>query len=217
MKKWITLFTVTVCLAMAMPAKAQIKFGVKGGLNLASASLSDAWDAKGNADSYTGFFIGPMVDITIPIIGLGVDGALMYAQKGTKFSYEEGNISKEKTFKQQGVEIPINLKYSIGLGSLASLYFAAGPSFFFNMNSDDDLTFDSVKGSLDYDKSEVSLNLGAGVKLLKHLQLGVNYNMGLTDSAKAKIDSPNSSDIWDAINGESYKSKMWQVSVAYLF
>ena len=51
---------------------------------MASASLSDAWDAKGNADNYTGFFIGPMVDITIPIIGLGVDGALMYSQKGTK-------------------------------------------------------------------------------------------------------------------------------------
>jgi hypothetical protein len=39
--------------------------------------------------------------------------------------------------------------------------------------------------------------------------------MGLTDSAKAKIDSPSSA--LDAINGESYKSKMWQVSVAYLF
>ena len=214
MKKWITLFTVTVCLAMAMPAKAQIKFGVKGGLNLASASLSDAWDAKGNADSYTGFFIGPMVDITIPIIGLGVDGALMYSQKGTKISFDGLGST---TFKQQGIEIPVNLKYSIGLGSLASIYFAAGPSFYFNMKSDDDFTFNSVAGSLDYDKSEVSLNLGAGVKLLRHLQLGVNYNMGLTDSAKAKIDSSNSSDIWDAINGESYKSKMWQVSVAYLF
>lgn len=213
MKKWITLFTVTVCLAMAMPAKAQIKFGVKGGLNLASASLSDAWDAKGNADSYTGFFIGPMVDITIPIIGLGVDGALMYSQKGAKISFDDDLGST--TFKQQGIEIPVNLKYSIGLGSSASIYFAAGPSFFFNMNSDDDLTFDSETGSLDYDKSEVSLNLGAGVKLLRHLQLGVNYNMGLTDSAKAKIDSPSSA--WDAINGESYKSKMWQVSVAYLF
>ena len=212
MKKWITLFTVTVCLAMAMPAKAQIKFGVKGGLNLASASLSDAWDAKGNADNYTGFFIGPMVDITIPIIGLGVDGALMYSQKGTKISFDDLGST---TFKQQGIEIPVNLKYSIGLGSSASIYFAAGPSFFFNMNSDDDLTFDSETGSLDYDKSEVSLNLGAGVKLLRHLQLGVNYNMGLTDSAKAKIDSPSSA--WDAINGESYKSKMWQVSVAYLF
>lgn len=213
MKKWITLFTVTVCLAMAMPAKAQIKFGVKGGLNLASASLSDAWDAKGNADNYTGFFIGPMVDITIPIIGLGVDGALMYSQKGAKISFDDDLGST--TFKQQGIEIPVNLKYSIGLGSSASIYFAAGPSFFFNMNSDDDLTFDSETGSLDYDKSEVSLNLGAGVKLLRHLQLGVNYNMGLTDSAKAKIDSPSSA--WDAINGESYKSKMWQVSVAYLF
>lgn len=212
MKKWITLFTVTVCLAMAMPAKAQIKFGVKGGLNLASASLSDAWDAKGNADSYTGFFIGPMVDITIPIIGLGVDGALMYSQKGTKISFDGLGST---TFKQQGIEIPVNLKYSIGLGSLASIYFAAGPSFYFNMKSDDDFTFNSVAGSLDYDKSEVSLNLGAGVKLLRHLQLGVNYNMGLTDSAKAKIDSPSSA--WDAINGESYKSKMWQVSVAYLF
>ena len=214
MKKWITLFTVTVCLAMAMPAKAQIKFGVKGGLNLASASLSDAWDAKGNADNYTGFFIGPMVDITIPIIGLGVDGAFMYSQKGTKISFDDLGST---TFKQQGIEIPVNLKYSIGLGSSASIYFAAGPSFYFNMKSDDDLTFDTMKGSLDYDKSEVSLNLGAGVKLLRHLQLGVNYNMGLTDSAKAKIDSSNSSDIWDAINGESYKSKMWQVSVAYLF
>ncbi len=213
MKKWITLFTVTVCLAMAMPAKAQIKFGVKGGLNLASASLSDAWDAKGNADSYTGFFIGPMVDITIPIIGLGVDGALMYSQKGAKISFDDDLGST--TFKQQGIEIPVNLKYSIGLGSSASIYFAAGPSFYFNMKSDDDLTFDTMKGSLDYDKSEVSLNLGAGVKLLRHLQLGVNYNMGLTDSAKAKIDSPSSA--WDAINGESYKSKMWQVSVAYLF
>ena len=215
MKKWITLFTVTVCLAMAMPAKAQIKFGVKGGLNLASASLSDAWDAKGNADNYTGFFIGPMVDITIPIIGLGVDGALMYSQKGAKISFDDDLGST--TFKQQGIEIPVNLKYSIGLGSSASIYFAAGPSFYFNMKSDDDLTFDTMKGSLDYDKSEVSLNLGAGVKLLRHLQLGVNYNMGLTDSAKAKIDRPNDSDMWNAINGESYKSKMWQVSVAYLF
>ena len=213
MKKWITLFTVTVCLAM--PAKAQIKFGVKGGLNLASASLSDAWDAKGNADNYTGFFIGPMVDITIPIIGLGVDGALMYSQKGAKISFDDDLGST--TFKQQGIEIPVNLKYSIGLGSSASIYFAAGPSFYFNMKSDDDLTFDTMKGSLDYDKSEVSLNLGAGVNLLNHLQLGVNYNMGLTDSAKAKIDSSKSSDMWDAINGESYKSKIWQVSVAYLF
>ncbi|MBP1614904.1 MAG: hypothetical protein H6Q13_2352 [Bacteroidetes bacterium] len=204
---------ITVCLAMVMPVQAQIKLGVKGGLNLASASLSDAWNEKGNADNYTGFFIGPMLDVTVPIIGIGIDGALMYSQKGTKFSLNGSTVSKSKTFEQQGIEIPINLKYSVGLGSLASLYFAAGPSFFFNMKSDDKLTYNDVEGTIDYEKSEVALNLGVGVKLVNHLQVGVNYNMGLTESAKASVDDSE----WDALNGNSFKSKVWQVSVAYLF
>lgn len=209
MKKIISVLMVVVALAVAVPTQAQIKFGVKGGLNLAN-SLSDTWKDKANADNYTGFFIGPMVDITIPIVGLGVDGALMYSQKGNKLEGE--------TFKQQGLEIPVNLKYSFGLGSLASIYFAAGPSFFFNFKSDDDLTIDNVKGKLNYKNSEVALNLGAGVKLLKHLQVGINYNMPFTDSAKADIDNGNIGDTsWDAIRGKSFKTKVWQVSVAYIF
>ncbi|WP_321478629.1 porin family protein [uncultured Bacteroides sp.] len=211
MKKFVSAFMLIACLLMAMPAHAQIKFGVKGGLNLASASLSDAWKNKGDADNYTGFFIGPMLDITIPIIGLGVDGAVMYSQKGTKFSFENGISSK--TFKQQGIEIPLNLKYTVGLGSMAGIYFAAGPSFFFNMKSDEKFTVDNVKSSIDYEKSEVALNLGVGLKLVKHLQLGVNYNMPLTDSAKASVESGSLSDL----NGKSFKTKVWQVSVAYLF
>lgn len=213
MNKLFTALMITVCLGMVVPAQAQIKLGVKGGLNLASASLSDAWKEKGNADNYTGFFIGPMVDVTIPIIGIGIDGALMYSQKGTKFSYEDGSVSKSKTFEQQGIEVPINLKYSVGLGSLASLYFAAGPSFYFNMKSDDKLTLSSGEAAIDYEKSEVALNLGVGVKLINHLQLGVNYNMGLTDSAKASVDGG----AWGSLSSGSFKSKVWQVSVAYLF
>ena len=208
MKKVIGVFMVVVALAMVMPAQAQIKFGVKGGLNLAS-SLSSTWEDRANADNYTGFFIGPMVDVTIPVVGLGVDGALMYSQKGNKLGGE--------TFKQQGLEIPINLKYSFGLGSLASIYFAAGPSFFFNFKSDDDLTLD-VKGKLNYKNSELALNLGAGVKLFKHLQVGINYNMPFTDSAKANIDGGNTlNESWNAIKGKSFKTKVWQVSAAYIF
>lgn len=199
---------VVVALAMAMPAQAQIKLGVKGGLNLAN-SLSSTWK-EANADNYTGFFIGPMVDVTIPIVGLGLDGALMYSQKGNKLEGE--------TFKQQGLEIPINLKYNIGLGSLASIYLAAGPSFFFNFKSDDDLTLSEMKGKLNYKNSEVALNLGAGLKLLKHLQIGVNYNMPFTDSAKADISDGNiGGTTWEAIKGKSFKTKAWQVSVAYIF
>lgn len=209
MKKIFSLFIVILALAaVALPAQAQIKLGVKGGLNLAS-SLSDAWNDKTNTDNYTGFFIGPMVDVTIPIIGLGVEGALMYSQKGNKI---EG-----QTLKQQGLEIPVNLKYSIGLGSLASIYLAAGPSFFFNMKSDDRFSWKDAEGAIRYKNSELALNFGAGVKLLKHLQVGVNYNMPLTDSAKAKVDQEDVTGIWGAINGKAYKTKVWQVSVAYIF
>lgn len=212
MKKIIGVLMVVVALAMAMPAQAQIKFGVKGGLNLAN-SLSSTWKDKANADSYTGFFIGPMVDVNIPIVGLGLDGSLMYSQKGNKLEGE--------TFKQQGLEIPVNLKYSFGLGSLASIYLAAGPSFFFNFKSDDDLTIieGAVKetGKINYKNAEVALNLGAGVKLFRHLQVGVNYNMPFTDSAKAEIDNSPVSAGWDAIRGKGFKTKTWQVSVAYIF
>jgi len=209
MKRIISVLVVAISLSMIMPAQAQIKLGVKGGLNLAS-TLSDAWKDKANADNYTGFFIGPMVDITIPIVGLGIDGALMYSQKGNKIN--------DQTMKQQGLEIPLNLKYSFGLGSLASLYLAAGPSFFFNMGSDDKLTFNNVEGSLRYKKSEVAINLGAGLKLFKHLQVGVNYNMPFTDSAKADVSGgADIGDVWTVLKGKSYKTKVWQVSVAYIF
>lgn len=208
MKKIIgILLVVVLSLSMSTSVHAQIKFGVKGGLNLAN-NLSKAWKDKANADNYTGFFIGPMIDINIPIVNLGVDGALMYSQKGNKL---EG-----KTMKQQGLEIPLNLKYSIGLGSLASVYFAAGPSFFFNMGSDDKLNIGNEVGKLTYKNAEVAVNLGAGVKLLKHLQVGVNYNMPFTDSAKAKIDNPVSEG-WKVLNGKAFKTKVWQVSLAYIF
>lgn len=209
MKKMIRVLIVVVAVAITMPVQAQIKLGVKGGLNLAN-SLSDTWKEKANADSYTGFFIGPMVDITIPIVSLGIDGSLLYSQKGNKLDGE--------TFKQQGLEIPVNLKYYFGLGSLASVYLAAGPSFFFNFKSDDDLTLQNVTGKLNYKNAEVALNLGIGVRLFKHLQAGVNYNMPFTDSAKADIDSGGTiGAAWDAIKGKSFKTKMWQVSVAYIF
>lgn len=124
MKKFFSVFMIAVCcMALAMPAQAQlIKFGVKGGVNLSKLKL------EGMKDNSTGFFFGPMAEITIPVIGLGVDGALLYSQKGDKM---EG-----LDMKQSGLDIPVNLKYSIGLGSMLGIYVAAGPDFFFNFKGD---------------------------------------------------------------------------------
>lgn len=184
MKKIINIFVMALCcMALAMPAQAQLlKWGLKGGLNMAKLSMSGE-----NSDNTTGFFIGPMAEITVPIVGLGIDGALMYSQRG-----EEG-------WKQQGVEIPVNLKYTFGLGSTLGIFIAAGPDFFFNFK-------DTDIEEVDKKSTQVGLNLGAGVKLLGHLQVGINYQIPLGDSFDLK-------ELKDA----GAKTKTWQVSLAYLF
>ena len=148
MKKVFSVLMVAVALMMAAPAQAQlIKFGLKGGMNFSQldSDVKSWYDAKENS---TGFFVGPMAEITLPIIGLGIDGALLYSQRG------DGEL------KQQGLEVPVNLKWSFGLGSALGFYVAAGPDFFFN--------FKDVEGEEDLikEKSQVSINLGAGLKLL---------------------------------------------------
>ena len=186
MKKILSLCLVALAMLLASPAQAQIvKFGVKGGVNMSEID----WDGgvKGNKDNSTGFFFGPMAEFTLPIVGLGFDGALLYSQRG------------EDEVKQQGIEIPLNLKYTFGLGSAFGIYFAAGPDFFFNFKDIDEETMKS-------EKTQVALNLGAGFKLLRHLQLGVNYQFPMGDSFS-----------WKNVDNISAKTKSWQVSAAYIF
>ena len=188
MKKVISVLMVAVALMMAAPAQAQlIKFGLKGGMNFTKLDF-DAKSVNEVKDNSTGFFIGPMAEIILPIIGLGIDGALMYSQRG------------EEDYKQQGIEVPVNLKYTIGLGSMFGFYLAAGPDFFFNFK---DIDLQNVEAK----KTQVAINLGAGLKLLRKLQVGVNYQIPMGDA----FTWGNASEAIGA------KNKIWQISAAYIF
>ena len=60
-----------MAVAFAMASNAQIKFGVTGGLNMTNVSVKDAVaDAQGAVKSRAGFFVGPTVKFTLPIVGL---------------------------------------------------------------------------------------------------------------------------------------------------
>ena len=193
MKKVLAVCLVMVCM-MAVPARAQLKFGLKGGLNISKVTFSTN-DFK--ADNRTGFFVGPMADFTLPVLGLGVDAAVLYTQSGAKVQYAE--YSESKTLKS--FEIPVNLKYNIGLGSTLGAYVAAGPQFGFNIGSGHVADF-SMRDS------NVTFNVGAGVKFLKHLQAGLNYNFALSKVAKYQDEDGRKYDM---------KKNTWQISVAYLF
>ena len=155
-------------------------------MNLSKLDIDGGYE--GNKDNSTGYFIGPMAEITLPLVGLGIDGAVLFSQRG------------EKDLKQQGIEVPVNLKYTIGLGSMFGFYLAAGPDFYFNFKDID------IEG-LEAKKSQVAVNLGAGLKLLRKLQVGVTYQIPMGDSFELK----------DAGAVIGAKNKTWQVSLAYIF
>ncbi len=114
-------------------ANAQLKLGVKGGLNVSSMSFSDdVFDGSNR----TGWFIGPTLKFTVPVVGLGFDVSALYNQASSKVwnvEYESG----EETVKRQSVEIPINVRYGVGLGSLANIFLFAGPQFGFIVGDDE--------------------------------------------------------------------------------
>jgi hypothetical protein len=160
---------------------------VKGGMNFSELDLN-VKSLEGIKEKSTGFFIGPMAEVTLPVIGLGIDGAVMYSQRGSD------------ELKEQGLEIPVNLKYTIGLGSMLGFYLSAGPDFYFNFK---DVDWENV----DAKKTQVALNLGAGVKLLRKLQVGINYQIPMGDNFEWK----------DAGKAITAKNKTLQASVAYIF
>ena len=54
-----------------------------------------------------------------------------------------------------------------------------------------------------------TFNVGAGVKLVQHLQVGVNYNFGLGSLSKATVEN------YEGVI--KMKKNGWQVSLAYMF
>ena len=188
MKRFFSVLMIMTALLLTVPADAQIRFGVKGGVNLSELDWNGGW--RGNDKNTTGFFIGPTVEATIPLVGLGVESALMYSQRG------------ENDFKQQGLEVPVNLKYTLGLGSMFGVYFLTGPNFYFNFRN----MHDSSKiEDFDTKRTQVAINVGGGIKLLRHLQLGITYQIPLGHALERELEVA------------SAKTKNWQVSLAYMF
>lgn len=217
MRKIISMCALAVALLVAAPAPAQVKFGVKAGLNLSKVSTSGAIGDNLKNDNRAGYFFGPMLDVKVPLIGLGVDGALMYNQRNGKVGAAYAGVETSEDLTQHSIAIPVNVKKSWGLGGLASMFVAVGPQFDFTIGGKKWKDMEAFgeeaaeDASVKWKGSNVSLNLGAGVLLLSHLQAGIGYNISLGKTAE--VDSK-----YDAVKkAVTSKTNSWQFHVAYLF
>lgn len=208
------LFALVVAFAaITMSAKAQIDFGVKGGLNVTSMSL----DAKVlDSSNQMGFFIGPTAKFTLPVVGLGIDASLLFDQRSSDVELEtnEGYVLSNK-IKQQSIQIPVNARFAFGLGDAASVYVFAGPQFGFNLGGNKNVFENAAEWK--FSSSNLSGNIGAGVMVLKHLQASVSCNFPLGKTGEFEVENYFAEKIGKNGSKSSGKMNAWQLSVAYYF
>ncbi len=201
------LLVMIVTMTTANNASAQIKFGLKGGVNVTDMSLnSSVFDASNR----TGFFVGPTIKVQLPLVGLGIDASALYDQREAKIKV--GNTTTKETLRSQAINIPINLRYGWGLSSMANIFLFAGPQFGFNVGDKDQKITESSTWSVK--NSNFSLNFGAGVTLLSHLQLTANYNVVCGKTSDATITEG-----LEQFTNKEVRSRAnaWQIALAYYF
>ena len=194
------------CLAAwlwATPASAQFKWGLEAGVNMSKIQVSGDGGLF-DSSNRTGWFVGPKAQVVMPVIGLGIDASILYSQKYMKLE-ADGESSPNKSLPY--LEIPINLRYNYGFSSLVGIYLATGPQYNWYMGGRG-LDFGDVSGSLE--RSTFSWNVGAGVNLLSHLQIGLTYNIAMGETGQIRsVDG--------VVEAFDMRNNTWQVRLAYLF
>lgn len=206
MKKLLSFAFLTLGLFVSTSVNAQgVKLGVKGGLNVTDMSFDSELLNKSNC---VGGFIGPTIKFTLPIIGLGIDASALYDFREAKIT---DRANQEKSVKQEQISIPVNARYSIGLGSTASAFLFAGPQWSINIGDKD---FEWTKGSsYSFKDSNFSVNAGLGITLMDHLQISANYNIAMGKTADIKAREV----LTDLPEKIKSRTNSWQIAVAYFF
>lgn len=185
-------------------ANAQLRFGVKAGLNVNNLRLTDASHIA-DKDNRCGWTAGVMTEFQVPVIGLCFDLSAMYTRMETEFTGSDAdNISYNKNF----LEIPLNIKYKFSIplvGAIVKPYLFTGPSFAIKLDKN------SLK-AIQTKTCQTSWNIGLGAELVKHLQIGASYGIGMNNVMKL-------TDQWTSVHPDKVKAKnnYWTVTAAYLF
>ena len=194
-----------LALAVVMPVMAQFRIGPRVGVNINELHFSqDAF----NSDNRAGFTAGLMTEFTVPVIDLGLDASIMYVKRNSEWMTANIPTSEGVKMHSDYIEIPINLKYKLGLpivGGLVKPFVTTGPSFAFLTSKK------AISAAVEKKSTDIAWNFGFGVELFKHVQVAASYGIGMTKAFKA-VGAAQSGD--SSIDG---KNRYWTVTAAYLF
>lgn len=184
---------VAVLLGIMMTAKGQdLKFGVKGGLNLATLS-----DNGSGLNLRPAFHFGIVSEYRISN-NFSIQPELLYSSQGQK--YHGGSV-----LKLDYLNLPIIAKYYI---SENNIYSEVGPQLGVLLSAKEGGGIGSFSVKENYRDIDFGFNLGLGYKFEGGLNVNVRYYFGIA----------NVHDWLDEfISDQKTRNKVLQMSIGYLF
>lgn len=204
------LIAIAIMFVTASAQAGGFKFGVKAGVNFNELHFNKdlIFNDLKNTDNHAGYSAGLMGEFTLPVMGLGVDAGVMYVHRPTLESLD----GKQK-FSRDFIEVPLNLKYKLTIPAVEKVlapYVYTGPSFAFKLGKSE------VKDFVKSQKCDVAWNIGIGLELFNHVQLGGGYGFGITKVVNTVGVKTGNGEVIDPVNIEG-RNNCWNISVAYLF
>lgn len=188
-------------------AEAQFHWGLRAGADFSKfPTTADQF----KSDYYTGFHVGPTVEMKLPL-RFSVDASLLFSQKNV------GITSMEKTevkdiLKTNYFVVPVNAKFDLVSLPGADVMVIAGPQFNFMLNNNlEDLKDLNTLRETEAKKASVGVNVGLGVRVLKMLQISALYNATLSDDYKFTSLNQTTQDVFNA------KTNSFVIQAAVLF
>ena len=175
--------------------KADIAFGVKGGLNISTITNADVDGV--NSKSLVGFHVGFFGEFMISN-KFAIQPEVLYSAQGTELEFE--GISGD--LKLDYITIPVMAKYYVA--DAFSLELGPQIGFLVSAKAKSGGESEDVKDELK--STDVSLNFGLGYDITQNFIIGARYNFGLTRLQDELLPGEDES-----------KNSVFQLSVAYKF
>jgi len=182
MKRFIGLFSVVLIAFAANMFAAEVKCGLKVGLNLSDITMK-AEGVKVDLSGRTGVALGGFVDIGFHDV-VSFQPEFLYSMKGGK--QEETGVGK-LDIRLHYLEIPLLLKIGVPIeDSSVKPYLLAGPALAFKLS--ESIKLGGVDAPEDMAKSfDAGAVFGGGVEFGR-VTVGVRYDLGFMDIAEKELE-----------------------------
>ena len=204
-KLWMT--GLLAILMMGGTVSAQVRFGIRGEVGINQPSFTrDLYSVENMND----FMVGPTLEFMLPVVDFGIEGSVLYSNEkmNVKTVSEQGIKTIVEDISSHSIDVPVNLKYKIGLISPVKVFLAAGPYANFRL-AGDDFEYEAFMDKVEAKKFQAGINLGAGLELINRVAVGFNYRMKLTDDYA--VNEPALEDIFNQKDG------IWSVTATLFF